>query len=84
MTGVLTCALPIWEAQTATGEWEERRRDQKLSWMWAMVEDRLLATLREDPSVQRLLAEVEHGVREAEMTPTDAADRLLGAFDGSG
>jgi len=95
---VLTCSartgeglLELWqlieshrEAQTATGEWEERRRDQKLSWMWAMVEDRLLATLREDPSVQRLLAEVEHGVREAEMTPTDAADRLLGVFDGSG
>jgi LAO/AO transport system kinase len=64
----------------ATGEWEGRRRDQQLRWMWAMVEDRLLGALRAHPRVAAELAGVEADVGEGRLTPTLAAERLLGAF----
>ena len=64
----------------ATGEWEARRRDQQLRWMWAMVEDRLLAALRAHPRVATELADVETDVGEGRLTPTLAAARLLSAF----
>ncbi len=93
---VVTCSaatgdgLPeLWEhveahrlALTATGEWEQRRREQRLSWMWSMVEDRLLESVRRDPSVVELLQAIEEGVLAADLSPSVAADRLLDAFGG--
>ncbi|MDG2428970.1 MAG: methylmalonyl Co-A mutase-associated GTPase MeaB [Acidimicrobiales bacterium] len=67
-------------ALTDSGEWEERRRSQRLAWMWSMVENRLLATLRADPSVLGLLAVEESDVLEGRTTPSAAAGRLLDAF----
>jgi|TARA_B110000438_G_scaffold77030_1_gene77260 LAO/AO transport system kinase len=67
-------------ALTNSGEWEERRRSQRLAWMWSMVENRLLATLRADPAVLSLLAVEESDVLEGRITPSAAAGRLLDAF----
>jgi len=66
----------------ATGEWEDRRRAQRLAWMWSMVEDRLLTALRTDPGVLDLLGSVEADVRDGRTSPAAAADRLLDAFGG--
>ena len=69
-------------AMTASGEWEDRRRAQQLAWMWSMVEDRLLDSLRRDPAVLALLRTAEVDVLEGRTTPAAAAERLLDAFGG--
>ena len=68
------------EALLGSGEWTERRRAQRLAWMWSMVEDRLLVGLRSDPAVLSLLGAVEDDVLDGRTTPSAAAARLLGAF----
>jgi len=67
---------------TATGEWDDRRRAQRLAWMWSMVEDRLLDSLRADPAVLGLLEAAEAEVIDGLTTPSAAAERLLEAFGG--
>ena len=67
--------------QVGTGEWEERRSRQRLGWMWAMVEDRLLENLHGDPAVKRIVDDVEAAVTTGELNPSVAAARLLSAFE---
>jgi LAO/AO transport system kinase len=67
---------------TATGEWDDRRRAQRLAWMWSMVEDHLLDSLRADPAVLGLLMAAEAEVLDGLTTPSAAAERLLEAFGG--
>ena len=67
-------------AMTASGEWEDRRRAQQLAWMWSIVEDRLLDSLRRDPAVLELLRTAEADVLEGRTTPAAAAECLLDAF----
>ncbi|HIG24756.1 MAG TPA: methylmalonyl Co-A mutase-associated GTPase MeaB [Acidimicrobiia bacterium] len=68
------------EALEAAGQWEEKRRSQRLAWMWAMVEDRLLAALRSDPTVLEVLKDIETQVQEGTMHPSAAAEALDQAF----
>jgi LAO/AO transport system kinase len=67
--------------QSESGEWDERRRRQELSWMWAMVEDRLLERLHENPDVAAIVASTEAAVSSGDLTPSVAATRILQAFD---
>lgn len=69
-------------ALTATGEWEDRRRTQRLAWMWSMVEDRLIASLRTDPTVLERLVSEEADVLAGRTTPSAAAARLFAAYGG--
>jgi LAO/AO transport system kinase len=68
------------DALAAGGELEERRRAQRVRWTWAMVRDRLLTSLRDNPAVRDLAPEVEREVLEGTLTPVQAADRILKAF----
>lgn len=91
---VLTCSAvtnvgidDVWEQicthrskLEATGELDQRRADQQVRWMWAMVEDRLLTTLRTHPQVSSMVAALEGEVRAGRSTPTLAATHLLEAF----
>jgi LAO/AO transport system kinase len=66
---------------TASGELAERRRAQQVKWMWALLEERLLAPLRTDPSLMAKLPELEAAVAEGRLSPVLAVDdvmRLLG------
>ena len=65
----------------ATGDWESRRSDQKVRWMWALIEDRLIHRLREDPKIAATIEDLEKHVNDGSMTPFDAADRVLSAFN---
>ncbi|MEM9034269.1 MAG: methylmalonyl Co-A mutase-associated GTPase MeaB [Actinomycetota bacterium] len=67
-------------ALAESGELDERRRAQRLRWMWAMVERELVDTLRSDPTVTSSLGEVEAAVADGRLTPTVAAEQLLAAF----
>ncbi|MEV0622759.1 methylmalonyl Co-A mutase-associated GTPase MeaB [Nonomuraea sp. NPDC050404] len=57
-----------------------KRRRQQVRWTWALVTDRLLSELRDDPEVAAITQEVEREVLEGGLTPSLAADRLLSAF----
>jgi LAO/AO transport system kinase len=60
---------------------EARRREQQVRWVWTMVQDRLLASLRDDPRVAELAPKVEQQVAEGTLTPALAAEEILAAFN---
>ena len=61
------------------GELEARRRDQQVDWTWAMVRDAVLEGVLTHPAVKEIRAEVERQVRDGELTPALAAQRILEA-----
>jgi len=89
-TPVLTCSGltgdgvdELWERielhrrlLTESGEWDDRRAAQHVSWMWDLVQSRLLERSRDDRSSPEV-AEVEEAVRAGELSPSSAAARLL-------
>nr|WP_227027771.1 methylmalonyl Co-A mutase-associated GTPase MeaB [Corallococcus soli] len=64
----------------ASGALAQRRTQQQVGWMWAMVNDGLRAALRAHPDVAALVPCLEQDVREGRATPTSAALQVLGAF----
>lgn len=68
---------------TASGELAAKRSAQLLRWMWTLVEDRLVASLRSDRAVASAIRKLEADVLAGRITPSIAADRVLEAFDGS-
>lgn len=62
------------------GEFQRRREEQRVRWMWSMLDDRLLETLRAHPEVGELLPEMESQVRSDTTTPVKAVDTLIEAF----
>ncbi|MFD5250270.1 methylmalonyl Co-A mutase-associated GTPase MeaB [Amycolatopsis sp. NPDC058340] len=70
------------EVLTASGELDERRRRQQVEWTWSMVREQLLGRLAAHPEVRVVVPDVERAVRDGELTPTLAAQRILEAFSG--
>ncbi|MGD9763215.1 MAG: methylmalonyl Co-A mutase-associated GTPase MeaB [Candidatus Binatia bacterium] len=68
-------------ALTACGELTEKRREQQHEWLWAMIDDGLKRHFVSRRDVAAVLAEVEDAVREARLTPTDGARRVLALLD---
>ncbi len=68
------------ELLSAGGELEQRRHKQLLSWMWSLVDEGLRASVRDHPVVSDLLPALEGDVLEGAVTPTSAAEKILGAF----
>ncbi|HUP73755.1 MAG TPA: methylmalonyl Co-A mutase-associated GTPase MeaB [Acidimicrobiales bacterium] len=66
---------------SASGELDDKRRQQQVDWMWASVEDRLLYRLRHAPGVKRLVPRLEREVRDGTLTATLAAQRVLDALE---
>jgi len=65
-------------ALDAAGELERKRATQQVDWMWAMVRDRLMDRLRTDPAVRARLPELERDVRDERITPSLAAETIMG------
>ena len=68
------------EILESNGEWEKRRKDQKLKWMWSIVEARLFADLHDNPAIAEQITELEKTVLEGKISATSAAERLLEVF----
>jgi LAO/AO transport system kinase len=66
---------------TVSGELAEKRRDQMLRWMWTLVEERLVSSLRRDPEISAIIVDLEGAVLEGKLTPSIAADRIIAAFE---
>ena len=65
------------EKMTATGEFTARRRAQAVSWMRDMIEDRLMAALRQNARVSGELPAIEAGVADGTLLPTLAVERIM-------
>src|SRR3954451_12041031 len=66
---------------TDAGEFDARRRTQQVEWMWSMVRDAVLDRVLNNRGVRGVRAEVERQVRNGELTPTLAAQRILEAAE---
>jgi LAO/AO transport system kinase len=64
------------QKMTASGELEQRRRDQQVKWMWTLLEERLTARLRSDPAVRGKLKTAEAAVAAGKLAPTLAVDEI--------
>ena len=68
------------DAMRSSGRFEQKRRAQLRSWMWSMVERRVLAALHEHPDVSEIAPGLEADVLAGKLTPTLGAQALLRAF----
>lgn len=66
---------------TEAGEFDARRRAQQVDWTWSMVRDAVLERVLTHPAVKAARAEVERQVRDGELTPALAAQRILDIAD---
>jgi LAO/AO transport system kinase len=64
------------EKMTGSGELASRRREQQVKWMWTMLEERLTARLRSDPSVRAKLRQAESAVAAGTLSPTLAVEEI--------
>jgi LAO/AO transport system kinase len=65
-------------ALASSGELAALRSEQQRAWMWSLILDRLERTFRTHPRVAARLPAVEADVIAGRLTPTAAADALLG------
>jgi len=66
---------------TASGDFEKRRREQQVKWMWTMLEDRLKARLRSDPAIRAKVKQLESAVADGRVTPAVAADSVAALLE---
>ncbi|MBP6270247.1 MAG: methylmalonyl Co-A mutase-associated GTPase MeaB [Rhizobacter sp.] len=67
----------------ATGEFDARRQQQAMAWMWELIQARLQADFRQHPAVRALLPRLLTDVREYRVAPSAAARVLLNEFETS-
>jgi len=60
----------------------ERQQRQRVEWMWSCVRDELDRRLRDAGGVRSLGAELERAVRDGNLSPVHAADRIVARFLG--
>lgn len=70
------------EVMTKEGLFEDRRRQQQIGWMWAMVHETIRMRLDNNSAVKSVSASMEKQLHEGTITPTLGAQKILAAFDG--
>jgi LAO/AO transport system kinase len=65
-----------------TGDLARLRAAQQLTWMWALIRERLELVFRAQPEVAAKLAGLEAAVQAGTITSSAAADELVAAFSG--
>jgi LAO/AO transport system kinase len=70
------------ERLTESGEFAERRRAQQIKWMWALLQERMLAPLRTDPKVKAKLPQFEAAVAEGRLSPVLAVEEIVRLIGG--
>ncbi len=69
------------QAMTASGEFDEKRQNQQVRWMWSLLEDGLMTKLRDHPDADAEFEAAERDVRDGVVTAASAAERLLGLLE---
>jgi len=75
----------VWEAIVAhkaalTDVLADKRGAQARAWMWHELQDELMASLRADGRVAKQAAKLEEAVSDGKISPSAAAQKLLGVF----
>lgn len=73
-------AVKYREQMSATGEFAAKRREQQVTWMWAMLEDRLFAQLRSDAKLKAKLPQLEKAVAAGTLSPMLAVEEIAEAM----
>jgi LAO/AO transport system kinase len=68
------------KATRETGVFDQRRRQQTLDWMFAMIENYLRDSFYRNPDVQQRLSALREGVVAGSILPTAAAEDLLKVY----
>jgi LAO/AO transport system kinase len=68
------------ERTNKTGEFDARRCEQQVKWMWAMLEDRVFARLKSDPVLKAKLPRIEAAVAAGRMSPAVAVEEIASAL----
>ncbi|WP_050403315.1 methylmalonyl Co-A mutase-associated GTPase MeaB [Bradyrhizobium embrapense] len=63
-------------AMSASGEFETRRREQQVKWMWSMLEGRMMARLRSDAAIRAKVKKMEAEVAGGRISPAVAAEQI--------
>jgi LAO/AO transport system kinase len=66
---------------TDSGALQNKRTEQQRAWLWNMVDDGLKRHFLRRTDVAALLPELEKAIGQSQMTPTEAARRLLALLD---
>ncbi|OQW60777.1 MAG: ATPase/protein kinase [Proteobacteria bacterium SG_bin9] len=79
---------PLWEkvvahrkAMVASGDFETRRREQQVKWMWSMFEQTMMGRLRADATTRTKVRQTETAVADGRMTPAVGAEALAALLD---
>lgn len=65
------------QRMTASGEWQQRREQQRIGWMWSMFDERLKSVLRDRPDLQVLANQLKLEVKAGTLQPGTAVDQLF-------
>ena len=68
------------QSSEASGALAKKRRDQQVTWMWSMLEERLFAKLRADPELKSKLPELEKAVAAGQLSPMLAVEEIASAM----
>lgn len=93
-TPVLTCSAvegsgveEVWhtlqqhrQSLEEQGEFSRKRQQQRLAWLWSVVEQELFHHFKQHPDVAILIPALEQEILAGQLSPTLAAERLLRAF----
>lgn len=60
----------------------ERRAEQQVQWLWALVREELWNGFRRSPQVRDQVGSVEQGIRDHHLSAVDGAQQLLEAYLG--
>ena len=69
------------ELLKTSGEFDEKRKQQRVRWMWSMIQDRLLLEIEKNKSLQNIARALEAQVMEEQITPGLAASKVVAAID---
>jgi len=72
------------EKLTATGELNQKRRNQAVDWMWGLVEEGLKVRFYGNREVRAHVPKIQQAVASGAITPTAAANELLLLLDKKG
>ncbi len=65
------------QVMTDSGELQQKRQEQAMSWMWFLVNEGLERWFYHHEKIQKMLPHVRHEVELGKMAPTRAADELV-------
>jgi LAO/AO transport system kinase len=65
------------EKLTASGEFQEKRRNQRVQFMWSMLQDRLMSDLKAHPAVVAALPRIQSALHDGRLTVTLAVEEIL-------